>query len=514
MQGGAATGSKQDVARNDGCSVRLVKNLAGAVRTVGFHRIGRATREGTTTCCIHIHRRHRNCAASRVVSKGAACGAVSDTPPVGVQAEGTRHTAELDDVDTRPHREPCGTVRKLIRLLGSVLDCRAVSQDGRTRTIGHQYVVVVAGGAERIAPFQRYVLGGLGERGVVQRTEGLGFTCFTCRSNHCRQRSSAGDKVAFKGSRRPMCQIAGVGGRRQKNGSGSGDRIDRLGDRTILEGTFVEIGVVIHNDVAACHTAQIEDVGRKLRHAGAGRGKDERRTRGHVMDDFQHRRTLIARSRLTGQHRHDCRQVTTGLARRERIHTVRQHTDLDAHTCVPRRMRHVGLVCRHTLPRHAAGIGQGAGLGADFQAALSLLGRGHVAVRGTCFPGADGLHIVAAGDITNGGDRYPGCGGVKQREFGDVITPALPDVPRQFGRDRAFDNDENRLVVRHVLLGEILHTGRQLLQTAGLQLPGGRGTRQFDERRIHLALGSRHASHVFDRALRHGGDRNHACSGE
>ena len=433
---------------------------------------------------------------------------------MGVQAEGTRRTAVLDDVDTRTRREPCGTVRKLIRLLGSVLDCRAEAQKGRTRTIGHDYVVVVAGGPERIAPFQRYVLGGLGERGVVQRTEGLGFTCFTCICNHRRQRNTAGDKVTFKGSRRPMRQIAGIGGRRQINGSGSGDRIDRLGDRTILEGTFVEIGVVIHNDVAACHTAQIEDVGRKLRHAGAGRGKDERRTRGHVIDDFQHRRTLVARTRLAGQHRHGSRQVTAGLACRERIHPVRQHTDLDAHTSVPRRMGHIGLVRRHALPRHAAGIGQGAGLGADFQAALLLLGRGHITVRSPRLPGADGLHIVSDGDVTNGGDGYPGRGGVEQRELGDVIAPVLPDELRQFGRNRAFDDDENRLAVHYVLLGEILHTGRQLLQSAGLQLPGSRGSRQVDERGIHLALGSRHTCHVFDRGLRHGGDRHHTCGGK
>ena len=101
---------------------------------------------------------------------------VCNAPPVGVQADGTVHAAVLDNVDARTHREPCGTVRKLIRLLGSALERRAEPQDGRSRTIGHHYVIVVAGRTKRIAPFQRYILGGLGKRRIVQATKALALT--------------------------------------------------------------------------------------------------------------------------------------------------------------------------------------------------------------------------------------------------------------------------------------------------------------------------------------------------
>ena len=313
-----------------------------------------------------------------------------------------------------------------------------------------------------------------------------------------------------------MCQVARVGCRGEIQRATCRDRVHRLSDRPVLERALSEIRDVIDDDVATVGgRAERHDVGghRRLAAAEAG-GEVERRTRRHVVHDLQHGSAFVARPCLARQDGDGGRQVARGLARRQRIHAVRQHADPDAGAGLASGVGQVGLVRGHALPCHATDIGRGAG-GQVFEALealpvrLQLLWAEFVPVGGGLFAWADRLHIGPTGDVVDGRHRHARRDGAKWRKLGYVSTAVRLDESREVGRDVTSDDDENGLVGRYVLLGKLLHIARQFAHTLSLELALRSGARKLDQRRIHFFLGSGPTGLVTQRRLAEGPRRHH-----
>src|SRR5690606_20252182 len=126
-----------------------------------------------------------------------------------------------------------------------------------------------------------------------------------------RQRA-VGVEVALPGAGGEVDAVAFVAGRGQVGHAGSGNRVDGLRDRTVLERRLGQVDDVIDDHVAAAG-GQVKDVLRELRLVGQRGGEAQRRVRGQVVDDLQHRRAFAAAALLARQHVDGRRQVATGL---------------------------------------------------------------------------------------------------------------------------------------------------------------------------------------------------------
>ncbi len=136
----------------------------------------------------------------------------------------------------------------------------------------------------------------------------------------------------------------------------SGQRIDRLRDRALLEVRLVEEGEVVDDHARAGR--------RQLRHAvdhvtaRARTVERERCARREIVHDLEHRRALaLALPRL--QHLHVGRQVRGGDRRVDAVHAVGEHADRHALPRDAERLaRLVGPQDRVTLREDAAGARQ------------------------------------------------------------------------------------------------------------------------------------------------------------
>ena len=95
------------------------------------------------------------------------------------------------------------------------------------------------------------------------------------------------------------------------------------------KGPSTEIEDVVDDDVGS-GLAERLDVGCETRLPAEGRREVKLRARGQVVDDLEHGRPLVAFSKLSGQHRHPGRQVSSSLPRGQGADPVREHPDPDA----------------------------------------------------------------------------------------------------------------------------------------------------------------------------------------
>ena len=249
-----------------------------------------------------------------------------------------------------------------------------------------------------------------------------------------RQRLARG-VVSLPDRGRPVVEIAGIAGRREVEAAVGHRRVDALGDDAVLQDPLAVVEHVVDDDVRP-RRAQRLDVDRELRLAGLRRREVQVGPRREVVDDLEHRRSLVAPARLSGEHRDPLRQVSGPLPPRQAVHPVREHADPDAGAVdavdQARQVRAVGDVALRRVDLAPHGGGRRPPV--DRSKARRL-------VRDRLVGGANRPDRIHLGERLDGGERQSRPDGPVARHAVDDVAAQGPDAGQHLGRHLGPDVD-------------------------------------------------------------------------
>ena len=263
--------------------------------------------------------------------EGLAGGHAGEPCPDVVQTQVAILTRYLDNNEAVTEVVNSPRADGLNRVLGAVLrGGRAVKHVAVV--VNQKQVVVVGGRPERVGPLQHKFV--------------LAVPCDRVLNRHPRaavkvvadaDRFAAHDQGASRGivalpdsgpTAAVAAQIAAITGHGEVDAVVGDRRVNCLGDDAVLKGWLNGIDRIVDDDVRA-RGAQRLNVRRKLRLPSKYRGKVQLGAGREIVDDLQHRRPLVAFSRLSRQYRHPGRQVACRLSLGQRIDPIREHADTD-----------------------------------------------------------------------------------------------------------------------------------------------------------------------------------------
>ena len=322
-----------EVAGREGRAVGLVKHPTRAVAAEGLDRIAGGEGRGGRGGC-------RGADGGDAEGVGGAGGVVTAGLAVGAEAEASPAGAEVQVAVGRPgflyddnaFADVEGADR-FIRVLAAGLQVGRTAQHAGAGAVEDEEIVIVDGGAVGVGPEQVHTPAAAagGDRVVGEAAakvmQGAG-------GRHRRTGGTTGKEVALPNARGTVIFVAGVAGGGEEQHARLGDRVDGLGDDHVLKGRFIEVGDVVDDDRAA-GGLQGEDVAGEAGVAVEGGGKDQLGARQKVLDDFHHRRALVAGPGLTAEGACAGIEFAGSFGDGQRVGAIGEHTDLQSRAVDP-----------------------------------------------------------------------------------------------------------------------------------------------------------------------------------
>ena len=446
-----------EIAGREGRAIGLVKHPARTVAAEGFDRVAGGERRGGAGGCRRANGGDAEGVggAGGIVTAGLAGGAEAEAGPAGAEVQvAVRGSGFLHDDDAFAGVEGAD---RLIRVLAAGLQVGRAAQHAGAGAVEDEEIVVIGGGAVGIGPEQVDTpAAATGGDGVVSQAapevvQGAGGCDWRTGGTTCRE-------VALPNARGAVVLVAGVAGGRKEQHAGVGDGVDRLGDDHVLEGRFVEVSDVVDNDRAA-GGLQGEDVAGEAGVAVESGGKQQFRARQQVLDDFHHRRALVAGTGLAAERPRAGVELAGGFGDGQRVGAIGEHADFQS---------------------RAVDTESGARAGGQVGGVAS--GEYRTEVRFSLNRGFNEADLGPCGQGFELGRCEAGAQAVETRHRGEDLAAASGEPAFEFGRDAAAYVDEQTAV------GLGAHRGLEFGQRSEV---GGAGLtfEQVDELRIEPGLG-------------------------